>query len=250
MKSCIYKGRVKHQRFKTCFHEFTYSLFMMYVDLDELPKIFKPYSLWSVNTPGIASFRREDHYGDPQDTLSDSIRTLIHEKTGHQTTGPIRLLTHFRYFGYIFNPLSLYFCYDESDSIVEHVVAEVMNTPWKEQHCYVLSNSQKNTSSFTSAHHKEFHVSPFMNLDMEYRWEVQIPNNNLQVQIENWQKDKKIFDAVINLQKTEFSSKNLKRVLLEFPLMTLKVVSAIHFEALKLWLKGVAYVPHPKHHRT
>ena len=85
---------------------------------------------------------------------------------------------------------------------------------------------------------------------MEYRWEVQIPNKDLQVQIENWQDDKKVFDAVINLQKTEFNAKNLKRVLLEFPLMTLKVVSAIHFEALKLWLKGVAYVSHPKHHRT
>ena len=250
MKSCIYKGQVKHQRIMPRIHEFTYSLFMMYVDLDKLPWLFTRYWMWSVNTSGVASFHRKDHVGDPQDTLSDSIRTLVCEKTGHRPTGPIRLLTHFRYLGYVFNPLSLYFCYDETDSIVEHVVAEVMNTPWKEQHCYVLSNYQNEINCFTSAHPKEFHVSPFMQLNMEYRWKIQIPNKSLQVQIENWQEDKKIFGAVIDLQKTEVSSKNLASVLLNYPLMTLKVVSAIHFEAIKLWMKGVTYVPHPKHHRT
>lgn len=247
MKSCIYKGRVKHQRFEPRSHEFTYSLFMMYVDLDELPMLFKPHLLWTVNTPGVASFYRKDHFGDPKRTLSDSIRELVYEKTGHRPCGPIRLLTHFRYFGYVFNPLSLYFCFDEQDLKVEHVVAEVMNTPWREQHCYVLSNYQSNLRSFTSSHQKEFHVSPFMDLSMEYRWKIQIPNTSLNVQIENWRDNKKVFDAAIDLQKTEISSTNLSNVLLNFPLMTLKVISAIHFEALKLWMKGIAYVPHPKH---
>ena len=250
MKSCIYKGQVKHQRFKPRMHEFTYSLFMMYVDLNELPNIFKPNWLWSVNVPGVASFHRKDHYGDPSVTLSDSIRNLVSEKTGHRPKGPIRLLTHFRYFGYVFNPLSLYFCYDEFDSTVEYVVAEVMNTPWKEQYCYVLSNDQNDTKCLSISHPKEFHVSPFMDLNMEYRWNIQFPNKSLNVQIENWQGDKKIFCAAIDLQKTEISSTNLKNVLLQFPIMTLKVISAIHFEALKLWIKGNVYVPHPKHHRT
>ena len=247
MKSCIYKGRVKHQRFEPRSHEFTYSLFMMYVDLDELLMLFKPHLLWTVNRPGVASFYRKDHFGDPKRTLSNSIRELVYEKTGDRPCGPIRLLTHFRYFGYVFNPLSLYFCFDEQDSKVEHVVAEVMNTPWREQHCYVLSNYQNNLRSFTSSHQKEFHVSPFMDLSMEYRWKIQIPNTSLNVQIENWQDNKKVFDAAIDLQKTEISSTNLSNVLLNFPLMTLKVISAIHFEALKLWMKGITYIPHPKH---
>ena len=250
MKSCIYKGQVKHQRFEQRVHEFTYSLFMMYVDLNELPALFKPYKLWSVDAPGWASFLRKDHVGDPQDTLSNSIRALVYEKTGHRASGPIRLLTHFRYFGYVFNPLSLYFCYDEDDSKVEHVVAEVSNTPWKEQHCYVLSNNLNESHHFSTSHQKEFHVSPFMDLNMEYRWKIQIPDKCLNVQIENWKEDKKIFDAVIDLQKIEINPTNLRHVLINFPLMTLKVTSAIHFEALKLWLKGVTYVPHPKHHRT
>lgn len=250
MNSCIYKGQVKHQRFEPRTHEFTYSLFMMYVDLDELQNVFKPYWLWSVNASGVASFHRKDHFGDPSESLSDSIRTLVREKTGHRPKGPIRLLTHFRYFGYVFNPLSLYFCYDESDSTVEYVVAEVSNTPWKEQHCYVLANDQSDTNSLSISHPKEFHVSPFMDLNMEYRWNIQFPDKTLHVQIENWQEDKKVFDAVIDLQKAEVSSMNLKNVLLNFPLMTLKVISAIHFEALKLWMKGITYVPHPKQHRT
>lgn len=250
MKSCIYKGQVKHQRFQPRVHEFTYSLFMMYVDLNELPMLFKPYKLWSVDDPGVASFMRKDHVGDPQDALSNSIRALVYEKTGHRANGPIRLLTHFRYFGYVFNPLSLYFCYDEDDSNVEYVVAEVSNTPWKEKHCYVLSNKLNEPHRFSTSHQKEFHVSPFMDLNMEYRWNIQIPDKCLNVQIENWKEDRKIFDAVIDLQRTEINPTNLRHVLINFPLMTLKVTSAIHFEALKLWLKGVTYVPHPKHHRT
>ena len=250
MKSCIYKGQVKHQRFQPRVHEFTYSLFMMYVDLNELPKLFKPYKLWSVDAPGVASFMRKDHVGDPQDALSNTIRAIVYEKTGHRPSGPIRLLTHFRYFGYVFNPLSLYFCYDEDDSNVEYVVAEVSNTPWNEQHCYVLSNKLYEYHCFSTSHQKEFHVSPFMDLNMEYRWKIQIPDKCLNVQIENWKEDRKIFDAVIDLQRTEINPANLRHVLINFPLMTLKVTSAIHFEALKLWLKGVTYVPHPKHHRT
>ena len=250
MKSCIYKGQVNHQRFTPRMHEFNYSLFMMYVDLDELSSVFKPYWLWSINTLGLASFQRKDHYGDKQSSLSEAIRALVLEKTGNHITGPIRLLTHFRYFGYVFNPLSLYFCYDESGARVEYVVAEVMNTPWKEQHCYVLANENNKTDSFTSEHQKEFHVSPFMDLDMEYRWKIQIPNNTLRVQIENWQDNNKIFDATIALKKTEISSKSLMNVLLYYPLMTLKVTTAIHFEAFRLWLKGIVYVPHPKNRRT
>jgi len=250
MKSRIYKGLVKHQRIEPRAHEFTYSLFMMYVDLDELQNVFKPYWLWSVNAPGVASFHRKDHFGDSNVELSDSIRTLVCEKTGSRPEGPIRLLTHFRYFGYVFNPLSLYFCYDDLDSTVEYVVAEVMNTPWKERHCYVLSNDHHEMKRLSASHQKEFHVSPFMDLNMEYRWKIQFPDELLNVKIENWQGDKKIFNAVIDLQKSEVNSKNLINVLLNYPLMTLKVISAIHFEALKLWMKGIVYVPHSKQNRT
>lgn len=250
MKSCVYKGRVKHQRFMPRLHEFTYSLFMMYVDLDELPDLFTTSRYWSVNKANIAAFHRKDHYGNKQNKLSDSVRELVQDKTGVRPTGPIRLLTHFRYFGHIFNPLSLYFCYDEAGEDLEVVVAEVMNTPWKEMHCYVLTDNHNEPHCFSNTHPKEFHVSPFMQLDMQYRWKIKAPGQSLHVEIENWQDDAKVFDAVLDLKKIEINSKNLKNVLLNFPLMTLKVAVAIHYEALRLWLKGIVYVPHPKNNRT
>ncbi|MEM7400907.1 MAG: DUF1365 domain-containing protein [Pseudomonadota bacterium] len=245
MKSCIYKGLVSHQRYTPRAHGFTYSLFMMFVDLDELPTLFNKILLWSVNKPNLASFYRRDHHGE-NPNLADSIRALVKDKTGDRITGPIRLLTHFRYFGYVFNPLSVYFCYDPTGDQVTHVVAEVMNTPWKEQHCYVLANENKN-ETVTSVHQKEFHVSPFLNMDMEYRWKIQKPDEHMNIQIENWADSNKVFDASIYLHQVEFNTRNLRNVLFNFPLMTLKITTLIHFEALKLWIKGIQFIPHPKH---
>ena len=130
MNSCIYKGRVSHHRHVPRAHSFNYSLFMMYVDLEELPTLFNKHLLWAANKPNLASFHRDDHHGNKLN-LDESIRSLVFEKTGEQPLGPIRLLTHFRYFGYVFNPLSMYFCYDETGDKISHIVAEVMNTPWK-----------------------------------------------------------------------------------------------------------------------
>jgi len=244
MKSCIYKGQVSHQRYTPRLHGFTYSLFMMYVDLDELPTLFNKFLLWSFNKPNLASFYRKDHHGEDED-LADSIRSLVYKNTGEHIHGSICLLTHLRYFGYIFNPISMYFCYDETGENVTHVVAEVSNTPWKEQHCYVLKND-KYHKTISANHTKEFHVSPFMHMNMEYRWNIQPPEESVNIHIENWIKNEKIFDASMYLDKHEISSSNLINILIKFPLMTLKVTTLIHYEALKLWFKGIQYVPHPK----
>jgi DUF1365 family protein len=217
---------------------------MMYVDLDELPTLFNKNTLWAVNKPNLASFHRKDHHGE-EPSLNDSIRSLVLAQTGEKAEGPIRLLTHFRYFGYVFNPLSMYFCYDASDKHVTHIVAEVMNTPWKEQHCYVLTNNQRD-DVISASHQKEFHVSPFMNMDMKYHWNIHTPAEHINISIENWAQNDKVFDASIYLQKVEINTTNLRNVLFNFPLMTLKVTAMIHFEALKLWIKGIRYVPHPK----
>ena len=219
---------------------------MMYVDLAELSTLFNNNSLWSVDSPAIASFKRSDHYGNTEVSLTQSIQELIFNKTGAEVTGPIRLLTHFRYFGYVFNPLSLYYCYNKEGSNVEHVVAEVTNMPWKETHWYVLTNQKRNTSYFRARHKKEFHVSPFMDLNMEYQWKIGVPEDNLSVHIENLRQNEKIFDASISMKRIEINQSNLAKVLLNFPLMTLKVSTAIHVEAFKLWFKGISYIPHPK----
>ena len=246
MHSCIYKGLVNHHRYEPRSHSFSYSLFMMYIDLDELPSLFDKFLFWQVGKTAIASFKREDHFGDNSLDLKSVLRNLIKEKTGVTSQGPIRLLTHFRYFGHVFNPICVYYCFDDNDEYLTHIIAEVTNTPWKEKHCYVLPIHNENNISSTPAHRKEFHVSPFMHMNMDYHWDINTPDQHLKLSIESISNNEKLFNANMSLKRVEINSKNLASVLINFPLMTLKVVSAIHLQALKLWLKGVTYVPHPK----
>lgn len=246
MHSAIYKGNVSHQRWSPRPHGFHYDLFMMYVDLDELPTLFEQFSLWNVNKTALASFKREDHFGDREQDLASCVRQLVKQESTTQASGPIRLLTHFRYFGYVFNPLSLYFCFNQEDTHVTHVVAEVSNTPWNETHCYVLSGYCDNDHFVTPDHEKTFHVSPFMNLDMSYRWHIGLPSDTLSVRVQNLHNNQKLFDAAINLKREEINGKTLMQTLINFPLMSYKVTAAIYFEALKLWLKKIKYVPYSK----
>ena len=248
MKSAIYAGQVRHRRMKPVVHEFTYRMFMMYLDLAELPTVFQGRWLWSVQRAALARFRRRDHLGDPAVSLEQSVRDLVGEETGTRPSGPIRLLTQLSYFGYVFNPVSFYYCFNADDTEIETIVAEVNNTPWGERHCYVLPQSR---NQGTSAHHryqpiKEMHVSPFMPMDVEYDWRFNTPQNTLTVQMENAREGKKIFVATIVLEREEISARSLASVLVSFPFMTLKIILAIHWQALKLWLKGTPVQDHPQ----
>ena len=253
MKSCIYTGQVRHRRFAPTKHNFNYSLFMMYVDLAELPRLFDKRWLWSSKQFALAWFKREDHYGKPGVTIDESIRQLVQKEIGKRPRGPIRLLTHFRYFGFCFNPVSFYYCFDEDDSRVETIVAEVNNTPWNEQHCYVLSEDKNvgNTKNKRYRFAKDFHVSPFMDMNIDYDWRFMQPNKRLNVHMENHQTDsegnKKVFDATLVMKRQSMSPFNLAKILIQFPFMTGKVVAGIYFQALKLWLKKVPFYSHPKH---
>ena len=157
------------------------------------------------------------------------------------------------YFGYVFNPVSFYYCFSEDDERVETIVAEVNNTPWGERHCYVLPQAMNHGRGDRLRYFpaKEMHVSPFMAMDVEYDWRFNTPGEALTVHMENAAKGEKVFDATLILQREEITSRSLSRVLLAFPLMTLKIITAIHWEALRLWLKGVPVHDHPaKQNRT
>jgi len=169
MKSCIYRGLVKHRRSKPVENRFSYRVFMMYIDLDEAPSVLERFWLWSAKKPSLAWFRRSDHFGDPGTGLKESVAGLVKEKTGRNITGPIRLLTNFRYFGYCFNPISIYYCFNDKEQL-QDIVLEVTNTPWGQTHCYVLS-AEENTSSsgFSYLFEKRMHVSPFMEMNMRYQ---------------------------------------------------------------------------------
>lgn len=245
--SCIYEGHLRHRRFTPVENVFTYPLFMMYLDLDELPTLFHSRWLWSTERSALARFRREDHLGPADTSLPEAVRTLVAKKTGRRPSGPIRLLTHLSYFGYRFNPVSFYYCFDRHDQRVESIVAEVNNTPWGEQHCYVLdeADNQAHVSKKRYRLHKEFHVSPFMDMDVEYEWYFTEPAKHLTVHMDSRKKREKFFDATLTLQQREINGKELARVLVRYPMMTIRVIAAIHYQALKLWLKGVTFFPHP-----
>ena len=184
-KSCLYVGQVRHRRHSPKVHEFSYKLFLMYLDLAELPSVFDRFWLWSIERSNIASFRRKDHLGDKTMPLEASVRNHIERETGRLPQGPIRLLTHMSYFGFRFNPVSFYYCYDSDDENLEFIVAEVNNTPWGEQYCYVLDSRESLStgdnagSKFQRFHeNKRFHVSPFLPMDMQYDWRFSAPGES------------------------------------------------------------------------
>jgi DUF1365 family protein len=247
MQSCLYSGQVRHRRFGPVEHHFSYSLFMMYLDLAELPRLFTGRWLWSAEHFALAQFRRSDHLGDPHLPLDHAVRTLVEQRTGQRPHGPIRLLTHLRYFGYCFNPVSFYFCYDEADQHVETLVAEVTNTPWNEQYCYVLSEALNEGSREKKRYRfgKRFHVSPFMDMEVDYDWRLGAPGQQLTIHLENHNTNGKFFDATMRLARQEISGPMLAWALLRYPFMTGRVIAAIYVQALRLKLKKAPFYSHP-----
>jgi len=247
MESCIYEGRVSHARLGTIEHRFQYRFFMLYLDLEELPSLLKRHWALSHAKVAPASFRREDHFGDPNKPLADSVRDLVESETGNRPQGPVRLLTQLRYWGYYFSPLNLFYCFDTQGEAVEAILAEVSNTPWGERHCYVLWEGNRTSADLLRFRHpKSFHVSPFMGMDSEYRWKLNMPCELLSVGIESRRNDKPIFRAGMSLERREITDRQLTTTLLSYPVVTAKIVAAIYFEALRLWWKKCPYFPHPK----
>lgn len=247
MNSCIYRGTVRHRRSQPTAHAFRYPLFMMYIDLAELPALFDGHLLWSARRPAPAWFRRADYLGDAAEPLDASVRDIVESRTGSKPSGPIRMLTHLRYFGYIMNPVSFYYCFTEVGE-VDAIVAEVNNTPWDERYAYVLGSENDVGSSGTKRFklEKEFHVSPFMEMDHSYDWRFSVPGKRLVVHMENHAASGKLFDATLVLRREELTGRSLARTLARHPWMTARVVSAIYWQALLLYLKRVPFQAHPE----
>lgn len=254
MHSCIYHGWVRHRRFRPAENRFRYSLAQLYLDLSELDTVFAGSWLFSCSRRAPARFCREDHLGDPQRPLDECVRDEVLLQTGQRPTGPIRLLTNLRYWGYVINPVSYFYCFNAADTAVQFVLAEVHNTPWGERHCYVLPAPVDPSSGrcVPLSNRKDFHVSPFMQMNMHYHWRMSAPGERLFIHIENHENDSDsatapLFDVTMRMIRQEITPTSLRRLLLRYPSATAKVFAGIYWQAFRLWWKNVPFVPHPRH---
>ena len=247
MQSCIYEGQVRHTRSSPVTHAFRYRVFMMFLDLDELPALFEKRWFWSSHRAAPARFRRSDHLGPETQLLAESVRDLVECETGRRPQGPVRLLTNLSYFGYCFNPVSFYYVYGKDDDSLETIVAEVNNTPWGERDTYVLQVDAMadQSKALRFGPHKKMHVSPFMPMNVGYDWSFLRPGKDVAVFMANEVEGKRVFSASIRMRRTEMTGTSLARVLAAYPFMTLKVVAGIYWQALRLWIKGCPFYAHP-----
>lgn len=244
LNSAIYDGRIRHRRFEPVEREFEYRIFMAYLDLDELPEVMSVHPLWSTRPRSPVRFRRADYLGPDDQPLRESVCDLVESRTGRRPAGPVRMLTHLRFWGVNFNPATFYYCFDETGESVETVLAEVTNTPWGEQHTYLVDQPRR-PGILAADVAKRMHVSPLMGMDHRYELVFADPGRMLSVHMASRSHDELHFDATLRLERREISRGLLGRLLTTRVPMPVKVLGGIHLEAARTWLAGARYHPHP-----
>jgi hypothetical protein len=243
--TAIYQGRLRHRRLREVEHSFEYRIWMLLVDLDELPEIFDRHPLWSARRPAPVRFRRSDYLGDLVVPLPDAARDLVERRTGHRPGGPVRLLTMARTLGVGYNPVSFYYLYGDGGESVQAMIAEVTTTPWGERHCYVIERSGP-TGGLGGNMRKRMHVSPFMPMDQTYEWSSGEPGERLGVRIANRERGELVFEASLALRRRELTRAAMTTVPLTHPPQVLAAIARIYRNAARLKLKGAPFYPHPK----
>ena len=236
MNSCIYNGIVKHQRFKPIEHSLNYKTFSILIDLDEIESLSRNISIFSLNKFNIFSFYNLDHGPRDGSSLKDWVSHNIKKFKISENITKIKLLCYPRIFGYVFNPLSIFYCY-ENDSL-KAIFYEVKNT-FNEQHTYIFKI--KDNEKIEQKCKKKFYVSPFMNMETFYNFKLLNPQDKLSIFIKQTDETETILTATQTGDKKEFSFKQLLINFFKYPLMTIKIISSIHYEAFFLWKKGAVY---------
>lgn len=256
LRSKLYLGNVRHRRMQPKVHEFSYKVAYLWLDLDEINRVFSSSLFWSLEKYNLVSFFRRDylHSQDEQGDLKSDVVDLIYKETGKRFDGSVFMLAHLRYWGHTFNPVVFYYCYQGGR--LQYIVSEINNTPWDEKHAYVLSvgvktdareklnSTSKQLASFQFQ--KEFHVSPFMPMDLMYDWRFYEKDDERKVHMILNREREKVFDATMTLEARPLTQAAMNLLPFQYGLMTLKTVSAIYYQALKLWLKRIPFFTHPE----
>jgi len=239
LSSCIYSGQIIHKRFKPKKHFFSYKTFSLFLDLSEINKLEKKINFFSYNRFNILSFYDIDHGPRNGNSLTKWVKKILEKKRININSGKIKLLCFPRFFGYVFNPLSIFYCYDKN-SALKAVLYEVKNT-FNEQHTYVFRSKNSSNLIFHKCN-KKFYVSPFIEMKTFYNFRLSKPKNNIDILIKQTDVKGPLLIARQVGKKISLNSKNLLYQFLKHPLMSFKVIVAIHFEAFRLWIKGVKFV--------
>ena len=237
--SCIYNGTVIHKRYKPKTHFFKYSVFSLLLDLSELELLNEKIKFFSFNKFNLISFFEKDHGNRDGTSLVNWVKNYLKKNQIETENIKIKLLCYPRIFGYVFNPLSVFFVYDKNEKLVS-ILYEVKNT-FGEQHTYVFRVDNENNLIQNNCS-KKFHVSPFIQMDCNYFFKILKPGERLSIIIDQYDPTGKILFASQDGKKADLTGKELIKSYLKHPLMTFKIISAIHFEAFKLWIKGIKLV--------
>ena len=237
--SCIYNGTVIHKRYKPKEHFFKYSVFSLLLDLSELEILSDKIRFFSINRFNLISFFEKDHGNRDDTSLVGWVKKNLEQNQINTKNIKIKLLCYPRIFGYVFNPLSIFFVYDQNETLIS-ILYEVKNT-FGEQHTYVFKTDNENNLIQNNCT-KKFHVSPFIEMDCNYFFRISNPGQKLSVIIDQYDRRGKILFASQDGERSELTNKNLMNSYLKHPLMTFKIISAIHFEAFKLWMKGIKLI--------
>jgi DUF1365 family protein len=238
--SGLFVGSLRHRRFSPIAHAFTYPLFMALLDIDRIPELMRVSAVTSYNGWNWASFDDRDHFGDPGRPLRDRLEADAARHGIAVPAGRIFLLTNLRYLGYCFNPVSFFYCFDLADRL-QVVLAEVNNTFGGSHNYWLRRDSASHT--FRSSAAKSLYVSPFMPVDVEYTFAFTPPAESLVAHMETSQAGSVGFDATLSLERRPWNAAEIRRALVRYPAMTARVIAGIHWQALKLWWKGVPVVP-------
>ena len=246
LRSGLYRGTIRHRRFSPCENTFRYGLYQLLLDLSELPALDRAIGFFGYNRPGLVSFHDRDHMGGSDEPLHDKLAHWL-RRQGHELgDSRVMLLTNPRVLGYVFNPVSYFFCLDGAGRL-RFTVAEVFNT-FGEVYCYLLDGTEiAGGSALRSKVDKRFHVSPFMRIEgVRYEWIVTPPNDRLTIHIDEFDADEKYFDATLNLTRHPLTAATLGRAMLRYPHLTARTIFLIHWQATKLWVKRAPFFHKPE----